>query len=302
MINFHKYFTPIASTFSFLALSQLICIDTARALNFISNGGFESNYSSWTTTGDASIQQTFQGIAAPTGTNHALITTASQTRIDDFPTPAARFNKSGTDQVSASIETATLQTFLGLSPNALSILRENGQITGYRTPKEGSAIKQTFTVNQSGQLTVNFKWNYLTNDGANSILGDRDFAFFTLYNVNDPIENRTIIRLDDSTGTVPTLNSNSTDFAKVGGYKTYTQNFGNLAAGNYVLGYGVADVDGSDRSSALLVDNLTVEEIPFEFSPALGLGIVAVMFGCARLRRIRSKTVDNFSERSPLNH
>jgi hypothetical protein len=58
----------------------------------------------------------------------------------------------------------------------------------------------------------------------------------------------------------------------------------------------------SDRSSALLVDNLTVEKIPFEFSPGLGLGIVAVMFGCDRLRRIRSKTVDNFSERSPINY
>ena len=47
----------------------------------------------------------------------------------------------------------------------------------------------------------------------------------------------------------------------------------------------------SDRSSALLVDNFNVEEIPFEFSPSLGLGIVAVIFGCDRLRRkLKSKS------------
>jgi hypothetical protein len=73
-------------------------------------------------------------------------------------------------------------------------------------------------------------------------------------------------------------------------YQTFTRSFGNVSAGDeYVLGFGVVDVDGTDRSSALLLDN--VEAVPFEFSPSLGLILVAGMFGCDRLRRrLKSKS------------
>ncbi len=307
MSTFSKYFTPIASTIGFLALSNLISVDAAGAVSTtLTNGGFESNYSGWTTTGDTTVQQAFQGINAPTGSNHALITTAcpstafasgecfdtrstSTPRNDDSPTPAGTFNKSGNDQISASINTPDLQTFLGLSPNALSIPRAGGQISGTRTAKEGSAIKQQFTVTKGGQLQLNFKWDYLTNDGGNSILGDQDFAFWTFYRTDSDPNTRIINTLASTTGSAPALTSSSTAYGNVGGYKT-SSFFDAVTPGNYVLGFGVVDVDGTDGSSALLVDD--VKAIPFELSPSLGLGIAIGMFGLDHLRRnLKNKSI-----------
>jgi hypothetical protein len=200
-----------------------------------------------------------------------------------------------------------------LSINRLNSADDNA----FRTSKEGSGIYQNFTVTvtqadvDSGknQLRLKFNWSYLTNDSTNSILGDQDFAFFTLYDTASNTDSRTINVLDDSSGNISyPLDSGITNFQdtnttrySAGNQEIYDSS--SLAAGtyNYRVGFGVVDVDGSDLSSALLVDNFNVEEVPFEFSPGLGLGIVAVIFGCDRLRRIRSKTVDNFPERSPLN-
>jgi hypothetical protein len=306
-----------------LFISSILLPDSASALsvNFL-NGGFESNYNNWSQIGDTSIQEgNFQSINPVNGSNHALITTGHHTRIDDNATPASTFNYSGENPVSSTTDpnAAKLQTDLGLPTNSLSINRENSaNNSAFRTPKEGSGIFQDFTVEvtqadvDSGKnkLLLKFNWSYLTNDSRHSILGNQDFAFFTLYNTASDINTRSINVLDDSSGNISyPLGSGVTNFQ---GTNTTHYNAGNrfiydsspLAAGtyNYRVGFGVVDVDGSDRSSALLVDNFNVEEIPFEFSPSLGLGIVAVMFGCDRLRRIRSKTVDNFPERSPLNH
>lgn len=296
MSNLKKYFTPIASTIGFLALSNLISVDAAGAVSVtFSNGSFESGYSGWTTTGDATVQPTFQGINAPSGSSQALITTAcpstadasgecydlldpSLPRNDDSPTNAGTFNKSGEDQISASVETPDLQNFLGLSPNALSIPREGGAITGTRTPKEGSAIKQILNVTEGGRLQLTFNWNYLTNDGAFAELGDQDFAFLTFHKTG---ETGFFEVLTDSTGSAPTLTPSSTDYGVVGGYQTYSNIF-DVTPGEYVLGFGVVDVDGTDRSSALLLDDT---EVPFEFPPSLGLGIMIAIFGADRLRR-----------------
>lgn len=314
MSSLSKYFTPIASTIGFLALSNLISVDAAGAISTtLTNGGFESNYSGWTTTGDTTVQPTFQLINPPTGSNHALITTAcpgtafangecydtqnpSAPRSDDSPTAAGTFNKSGNDQISASVgnnvNVSALQNFLGLSPNALSIPRAGGQISGTRTAKEGSAIKQEFTVTQGGQIQLNFKWNYLTNDGGNSILGNQDFAFWTLYRVGSDPNTRTINTLASSTGSDPVLNAGSTDYGKVGGYQTSTTFFDAVANDRYILGFGVVDVDGTDGSSALLIDD--AEAIPFELSPSLGLGIAIGMFGLDRLRRnLKNKPIQH---------
>lgn len=59
-----------------------------------------------------------------------------------------------------------------------------------------------------------------------------------------------------------------------------------LAEGEYTyrVGFGVVDVDGTDRTSALLLDNMNVEQVPFEFSPSLGLLVIGGLFGGSRLR------------------
>jgi hypothetical protein len=322
-----KNLTRIVSTIGLLTVGNLIFTDAANAFSVTFSGtenlGFENQYNGWTTIGDTTVQSTFQTIAPQGGSYQALITNACHDCVDNgsirnddshVSATASTFNYSNTNPVTASVEqTNNLQSQLGISNNALSInAKLNGsEISGvYRTPKEGSAIlSDTFTVTD-GSFTLSFNWNYLTNDGASNELGDQDFSFVTIYSVDgsgEPVtyytNNDSYSQIDvlaDSTGTIPTVNDSN--FATVSGYNTYTS--GVLPAGSYRVGYGVVDVDGVDRSSGLLVDNILVQEIPFEFSPGLGLGIVAVMFGCDRLRRnrIRSKTVDNFSERSPINH
>lgn len=289
---------------SLLTLSSLLTIDSAFAFSVtFNNAGFENQYDGWTTTGDATVQPIFQNINPTAGSSQALITNAchycvdgDSLRNDDSGTKVSTFNYSNTNPVSSTVSVPSLQTALQLDADALNILVEDGTTSYrdfYRTPKEGSGIlSDTFTVTD-GDFTLSFNWNYLTNDGANGDLGDQDFSFVTIYSVDgtgSPINyyanSDTYTQIDvlsDSTGGIPT-NTTNTTFDTVSGYNTYTS--GVLPAGSYRVGYGVVDVDGVDRSSALLVDNIQIQqEIPFEFSPTLGLLIVGGMIAGDRFRR-----------------
>ena len=287
------------SLVSFLGLSSLVANSPVHAFTVtFDNPDFETGLTGWNTTGDASIQQGFQGITPVNGSNHALITTAcpgiafptgqcvdtqnpSEFRQDDPLGDSSRtFNFSGSDQTDAN--GAGLQTFLGLGSAALDIPRTGGLLTGSRVASEGSAITQTITVSDPFKLT--FDWNFLTNDGTNSLLGNQDYSFVTLYDPSSSIASRTADVLGDSTGPITTpIASTQTDFEKVGGYSSYDS--GVLQAGTYVIGLGVVDVDGTGISSGLLVDNFQVQEVPFDFSVVPGLGLVVGFFGWKRLRR-----------------
>lgn len=290
----------LASLFS---LSSLAINLPARAFSVdFNNTDFENGYTGWTTTGDASIQPVFQGINPVGGNNQALITTScpasafpggecfdtqnpNNFRQDDPTSNNDRtFNFSGLDQTDANGNNSpnNLQGFLGLEPNALNIDRSGGKIPGFRTPKEGSAITQTITVDTPFKLS--FDWNYLTNDGTHETFGNQDFSFLTFYPEGSNPADRTVEILGDSTGAIstPILNG-QTDFEKVGGYVSYDS--GVLQPGTYVVGLGVVDTDGTGISSGLLIDNFAVQEVPFDFSATTGLGLVAGFFGLTRLRR-----------------
>ena len=71
-------------------------------------------------------------------------------------------------------------------------------------------------------------------------------------------------------------------------YAAYVSNELALTPGNYRVGFGVVDVDGTDRSSALLVDNFDMREVPFEFSPSTGLLLIASFWGINYFRRRQS--------------
>lgn len=304
------------TTITGLTIGSLLFIDAAQAFTITygdnnsldGNSGFESGsfnnrdsvpQTVWNSIGDAEVGSTYKTVAPNTGTYQGIITTAcsatattecvdssgnTTSRNDDNPATAGIYNTSGNEPVSASVEISTLQDFLGLSAGTLQIARENGTIQGTRTPKEGSAITQTFTA--SDAFNLSFDWNFLTNDGKSDRLGDQDFGFVTIYDNNSDIGDRNIIVLDDSSsssniGSEP----NGNEYLTEGTYEAYTfdQTF---PAGSYTLGYGVVDVDGTDRSSALLVDNISMQEqVPFDFSPSAGLALVASMFGLNRLRR-----------------
>ena len=289
-----------------LVISSILFTESAEAFSVtLENGGFEDNYTSWSQTGDASIRGTFQGINPVSGSQHSLITTGHHTRIDDHATPAGTFNYSGTSPASATTNAnaAELQNFLGLPINSLSINRQNSaDDSAFRTAKEGSAIFQDFTVtiteddvtSGKNQLRLKFNWSYLTNDSTNSILGDQDFAFFTLYDLNSDINTRTINVLDNSSGNisyplgsgVTTFQDTNTTYYSAGNQYIY-DDLSSLEAGtyNYRVGFGVVDVDGVDRTSALLIDDFMAEEVPFEFSPSLGIILCGSFFGAFKLRK-----------------
>jgi hypothetical protein len=298
-----KNLTPVV-TIGFLICGNLIFIDTADAFSVtfsggVENLGFENQYNGWTTFGDTTVQSTFQGISPQGGTSQALITNTCPNSIgvqcqdengairnDDthVNNTAGTFNYSGNDQINASVEiTDNLQSLLGISDNALNIpvVLNGSEIPGvYRTPKEGSAIlSDSFTTD--GQFRISFDWNYLTNDGA-SVLGNQDFSFLVISGTTASGTVEQIITLGDSSGTIP--NTTSSNFAETTGYSTYTSDV--LGAGTYKIGFGIVDVDGVDRSSGLLVDEIYLaQQVPFEFSPTLGLLIVGGMVGCDRIRR-----------------
>ena len=294
--TFIKHCTRAASIIGLLSVSSLVSIEPARAL--LKSGSFETgDFSGWQTAGDTSVQQgNFQTITPPEGNWQAVLTTAcpataqsgecfdttnqSQPRNDDPGNPPGTFNFSGNDQFDANAENFpnNIQGFLGLSPNALNVPREGG-IPGSSLPKEGSAIKQTFTSDVPFQLS--FQYNLLTNDVTSSG-GSRDLAFATIYQTGQ--ENPQIINLNNE---IATLNSSSTTFDQESNYQSYSSD--TLPAGSYTLGFGVVDIDGVDTSSALLVDSV---EVPFEVSPGLGLGVFAGVVGIHHLWRKRKHKIE----------
>ena len=238
MVFSRKTLISLASITGVVGFSSFIAINSAHAysVNF-ENGGFESsvdfnNNSGWEGAGDTSSLGNYSTVA-PIDTKQGVITTAcpgtSQTgeclnnRNDDTTTTLGQFNNSGNDQISASVEAVNnLQSILGLSNNSLAIPREIDGVPLtdtegnplFRTPKEGSALYQDITVSSGGAnnpFTLNFNWDFLTNDGAD-ILGDQDFAFVSITNDSGFEE---IFILEDSTGTIPTVASDATDFANL---------------------------------------------------------------------------------------
>lgn len=323
--TFVKPLTFAASIFSLVTISNFIAIAPTYGFGVTLDGFEGNNLNNWTTTGDTSVQDTFQTttpIVPTEGSKQAVLTTScpsgvfpsgecvdlnntSLPRPDDSATPAGTFSFSGSDQTDANAENSTgdildpqnMQDFLGLSQNALNIPRESGTTpissANGRTPKEGSAIKQT--INSTEPFQISFDWNYLTNDGASQDLGDSDYGFVTIYETSSNVLDRSIEILADSDVLLseplpdPYLSATVTEFLYTNGYQSYISD--RLPAGEYVLGFGVVDIDGVNRSSALVLDNvqtLASTAVPFDFSPTAGLVIVAGLMGIRSKYKVRA--------------
>lgn len=304
LANFSKSLITVASTVGLVTISNATWIAPAGAFNItFSNGGFDSGITGWSTIGDVTISTGLDSVTPISNPNQAIITNAYKLEGDRNDDNGYTFNQSGTNPVDADTISNNhtgndLQTFLGLGINDLSINR-NPIVSGFpRTSKEGSGIYQdlTFTVtpqdvidNKNG-FKLSFNWAYLTNDGqaANS-LGNQDYSFVSLVNTGSSTNEITVLGDSSQSISNPTANNDynhsTTTYYSEG--NTYTKTVTGLAAGDYTyrVGFGVVDVDGSDRSSALLLDNFQAQQVPFEFSPTLGLLIVGGIFGGNRLRR-----------------
>ncbi len=313
-------------TILLVAISNFIAVNPVQAFSVtFDNAGFEGSgtggFDSWNTIGDASIQSTFQGISPTAGSYQSLITngcsasagdvcTDSQTndaRNDDDFGSAGTFNYSDNNQINASFsdpanngtnqEAFKLQDFFGLDDNGLNVARENGMVSGFRTAKEGSGIQQDITIVISpddvasgmNAFKLSFNYAYLSNDGTNSLFGDQDFAFLSLYDKAGSPNDIIVLADSDDTLSDPT-NSNfvheETQFYTASNQFSYSVS--GLAAGTYTysLGFGVVDVDNVNRTSALMLDNLQItQDVPFEFSPGLGLVLMTGLLGLDQLRR-----------------
>ena len=245
------------------SLGSIALAHPAQAMNF--EGGTLSS-DNWTSTGDAIVTgNSFNGIG-PFGSGHAVITTAKQGGADDGLSSGS-YNNSGTDAVSAITGDRVLQNFLGLPANGLDV--------GIQTPTEGSAIRKSITLDSPGNLSFNYA--FLSNDGNGSFLGpERDYGFFLLTDSSNNVI--TLELLGRSSGAFPSsLTPPDYDKNVSNGYQVF--NYGNLAAGDYNIAFGAVDIDGDDKTSALLVDNV---EIP---TPALLPGVLAFMGGLIRKKK-----------------
>lgn len=212
-------------TFGFFGLFGFVSSANAAIIN----GNFNAGLNNWDASGDASV---FSG--------QALLTTASSVNEDDFPTTGTPFNFSGDDVV----DIANLETFLGVDPFALD--PTNSLFGAF----EGSAIKQTFTANAGD--SIDFDWNFLTNEDSSSASFSNDTAFVTLVNNTD--NTAQVMNLADLSNSL-NASSSSLGFDN----ETPTNNFGQaLSPGDYTLGLTVVDDLDSTVSSALQVDNVKI--------------------------------------------
>ena len=306
--------TSVSLITCLIGFSNLIILELANAYSItFSNGDFQSSTSldgsnGWTGVGSTEIDGPYtDDNVSFDGTNQGIITTGCtdsatspteclDNRNDDpVNVDPNIFNLRNQDQISASPEDATLQNNLNLSANALTIFREidgvtfdgsNGQPALRRTAKEGSAIFQDITVNNDSSATdtkITFNWDFLTNDGAGS-LGDKDFAFISIS--GNGFEQ--VIPLESSTGNIvgPDGDNYGASVPIGGLYNSsiFDQDF-SLTPGSYRIGFGVIDVDGVGNSSALLIDEFVAQELPFEFTPTIGIGLVLGLFTLNKLRR-----------------
>lgn len=130
--------------FGLIGLTSLGVVSPSHAAS-ISNGGFDGDFTDWTTIGDTSIETAEFGSGPIEGAYQALVTNTGSASATD------------------------VETFLGLETGSLFALG-NGNATN------GSAIKQTFTA-KTGDV-VSFSWNFLKEQEPDPIYND--FAFASL--------------------------------------------------------------------------------------------------------------------------
>lgn len=240
-------------TLTLITVASLLASNLEASHAAVVNGSFETgNFSDWNTSGQTSIETSSFGVTPVNGSYQAVLQTCVFVGACDDNQSLTNAND--------------LESFLGLSGNELSNL----------SVVEGSAIKQTITAN-AGDI-FSFSWNFLTDEDATNV-DYSDFAFFTL--------NNTLYSLADIQSIFP-VNPSFSHLKKETGYQTYTIPIS--VTGNYILGFGVVDVDKTGGgnaavNSALLVDNIKLTNIAKVPEPDTLFGLLLTLGLASKCKR-----------------
>ena len=218
-------------------------LSQAASINYVSNGSFEANtgsFNAWTTTGATSIFSNTFG--APTdGSYKAFIS-----------------NSSG------SVDASLLSLFFG----GVALPTNTGGAA-----VEGSGIKQTFSIQQPG--TLSFDYRYLSQEDIGS---GYDETFFFL-------DGQITLLTDSETPGVIPLSRLPLRYKNGSPYRTVTFD---IAAGQHTLGFGTYDTGDPSGDSALLLDHVQAVPEPGTAAFGIGLGIVGLLSRSVRRPRGRS--------------
>jgi hypothetical protein len=182
------------------------------------------------------------------------LTTAYGDGSDD----ATNLNLSGNDPLLAG---GDLEGEFGLSSGALDADDLLNQAS------EGSGFSRMFSVSAGDKIT--FNWQLYTADDLNA-----DYGFFV-------VGNSVFSLAGASDATLP----------GTGGYLTQTgvgsYEYVFSTAGNFTVGFGVADIGDATASTALAISNVNVTTVPEPSTYALiGIAVLGAAFSCRRKRKL----------------
>lgn len=178
--------------------------------------------------------------------------------------------------VAQGVSDATLESFLGLAAGDLDAL--SGATVAPGDVTTGSAMKLEFTAQAGDQLSAD--WNFLTDE----FLGELDFNDFSFISIT--VDGVLEVLADTHAGFSP-----SSFYLEETGFNTFGHTFAN--AGDVVLGFGVVNVGDSFVSSALLVDNVTLNDAPG--APIFSEGFEGGLFGAFDTIGLASNVDTGFS-------
>ena len=235
-------------TFTIL-LPVLLFLPASLSQAAIINAGFETgDFTGWSTIGLTSVLTKDFGIAPVEGTFQGFLSTGV-----------------------GAVPATSLESFLGLPAGSLQPIQDVPNLVA-GTATEGSAIKQTFSVNPGDR--IQFAWNFLTNEATLPFSGpsaynDTSFA----------VINFSYTELADTNVWTTDAFLPITGFFQQTGWQTFLSD--PLPGGSVTLAFAVVDVRDSIVDSALLVD-----AVP-EPSTLLLLGMSLAGIGMSSWRRDR---------------
>ncbi len=238
----------------------------------IDNGDFGAgSLAGWNASGDASVQTVYSGITPTSPSYEALLTNGSGTHVSD-PTVT------GTPSVSPGI----VEAQLGLTSGRLSELIPAPVVNV-------SAISQTFGGHTDDRLS--FSWNFATTETVAS-----DFSFWSLVEVVDvngqTTYNERVLQIFENSNfsqftrkdTPAKVNNESPRFEWMTDWQATSYDFS--SDGEYLLGFGVANVHDYYNYSGLFVDDVNFGPTSVPEPSTLVLSAIGTLaLTCAAMRR-----------------